>query len=82
LTADFDILRARHPDLGFALYALEPGGDVILEIHTPGDGLFTFQAKTMALLMREAFPQEQEQEQEQTPSAALVDSDDFNDLFG
>lgn len=51
-----DDLRTKHPDLGFALYAFEPGGPVTLEVITPDGAVFSFSgpSATGALLL--AFP--------------------------
>ena len=56
MTERFDAIRAENPDLGFALYALEPGGPVTLEIVTPDGGLFTFKGATAAAAIEAAFP--------------------------
>lgn len=52
----FDEARAAHPQLGFALYALEPGGPVTLEILTPEGDLFSFPAETAEDALAGAFP--------------------------
>lgn len=51
-----DDLRAAHPDLGFALYAIEPHGTVTLEVHTPIGDVFTYEGKTAAAAIQVAFP--------------------------
>lgn len=53
-----DTLRAQNPDLGFALYALIPGGIVTLEIVTPDGEIFTFKALTAAEALSMAFPEQ------------------------
>ena len=51
-----DELRAERPHLGFALYALEPGGPVTFEVHA-GDGqVFAFTGPTEEAVLRRAFP--------------------------
>jgi hypothetical protein len=52
-----DDIRAAYPPLGFAIYALEPGGDVILEVHSP-EALFTFTGPTTQAVLDAAFPPE------------------------
>jgi hypothetical protein len=51
----FDDLRDRFPMLGFALYALEPGGAVTLEIYD-GEEVYAFQGATAAAAIAAAFP--------------------------
>ncbi len=53
---DFDELRSAFPHLGFALYALEPGGSVELEIHASDGQIFPFRGPTLAAVLRAAFP--------------------------
>jgi hypothetical protein len=50
-----DELRRAFPGLGFAIYAYESGGPVILEIHS-GDEVYTFTAWTEAEAIALAFP--------------------------
>lgn len=50
-----DDLRRDFPTLGFAVYALEPGGPVTLEIHQDGE-VYTFRAATEAATLAQAFP--------------------------
>lgn len=54
----FDDLRAAYPDLGLTLYAMEPRGDVVLEIIDPAGTIFTFPAPTAAAAIEMAFPPE------------------------
>jgi hypothetical protein len=54
-----DDLRAAAPDLGFALYAYDPGGPVTLEIHA-AEGVFTFTGPTEAAAVEAAFPRTEE----------------------
>jgi len=51
-----DVLRQTYPLLGLAAYALDPGGDVTLEVHTPTGEYFTFRAPTLAACIEKAFP--------------------------
>ena len=52
----FDQLRAENPDLGFALYAIEPGGPVTLEVYTPDGQVFPFTELTAEAALSKAFP--------------------------
>lgn len=51
-----DTLRAQYPLLGFALYALEPGKPVTLEVYAPDGRIFRFDAATAAAALLKAFP--------------------------
>lgn len=53
-----DDARAAFPLFGFALYALDPGGDVTLEVHTPDGELFAFTGPTEQAVLEAAFPPE------------------------
>lgn len=53
-----DDLRTAHPDLGFIVYAIEPGEPVTLEVLTPDDQIFTFKAPTEQAVLALAFPPE------------------------
>lgn len=55
-----DDLRARYPHLGFAVYAIEPGGPVTLEVHTPDGTVFTTVGPTEAAAIARRFPPEPE----------------------
>jgi hypothetical protein len=55
-TEHFDDLRASHPELGFALYAIEPGRPVTLEIYTPDGGVFPFVGASAREAIETAFP--------------------------
>jgi hypothetical protein len=55
----FDDLRASRPELGFAVYAYEPGGEVLLEIHAPEGLLFRFTGKSLQDAVDAAFPQQE-----------------------
>jgi hypothetical protein len=50
-----DDLRAARPELGLALYAYTPGGDVTLEVHSDGE-VYSFTAATEAEAIEKAFP--------------------------
>lgn len=52
----FDELREKYPRLGFAVYGLEPGKGVTLEIHD-GDEVYTFRGRTAAAAIETAFPE-------------------------
>jgi len=54
-----DEIRATYPHLGLALYALEPGGPVVLEVHAPGF-LQTWRGQTVQAVVDQAFPPEVE----------------------
>lgn len=47
----FDAIRAEYPHLGLALYALDPGGPVTLEVHTPDGGVFAWSGATQAAVL-------------------------------
>jgi hypothetical protein len=51
----FDELRAAHPDKGFALYAMEPGAGVTLEVYADG-GVFPFTGDTAQAAIDAGFP--------------------------
>jgi len=50
-----DELRERYPTLGFALYALEPGGPVTLEVHAE-DEVYSFLGADESSVIEMAFP--------------------------
>ena len=55
----FDKLRASHPLLGFALYALQPKagrGSVTFEVYTPEGEVYSFTGLTAEEAMLKAFP--------------------------
>ena len=58
LSASLDDLRAQYPHLGFAAYALTPGGIVTFEIHTP-DHVFPYEGPTLGAAIAAAFPPEE-----------------------
>ena len=51
-----DEARAANPDLGFALYAMTPGGPVTLEIFDPDGQVYRFDGPAEADVMAQAFP--------------------------
>lgn len=51
-----DEIRARHPHIGLALYALEPGEPVTLEAHGPGGKVWTWRGMTVQEALDQAFP--------------------------
>lgn len=57
---DFDTLRAKYPHLGFAAYALEPGGPVTLECLTKEGRSFQFTGSSLGLAIAKGFPEEDE----------------------
>jgi hypothetical protein len=52
-----DEIRAAHPDLAFALYAYEPGGEVTFEV-MHGTEIFAFTGPTAQAAIDAAFPPE------------------------
>lgn len=58
-----DETRAKLPGLGFAVYALEPGGPVTLEVHASGQ-VYEFRGATEAEAIERAFPPAVEPEPE------------------
>lgn len=52
-----DEIRAKFPGLGLALYAMEPGGPVVLETYADGQ-VFSFRGPTAQAVLDEAFPPE------------------------
>lgn len=56
-----DELRRQRPGLGFALYAIEPGARVTLEVHDAGQ-VYTFEGPTAAAAITAAFPELAQQE--------------------
>lgn len=55
--SSLDALRARQPDLGFAVYAYEPGGPVTLEVLTPDSATYVWTAPTLDMAIASAFPE-------------------------
>jgi len=54
--ADYDAIRAAHPELAISLYGLTPGGDVVLEVIDPEGGTFSWTGPTSAAVLAMAFP--------------------------
>jgi len=50
-----DELRKQHPTLGFALYAMTPGGVVTFEVYEHGE-VYTFTGLTAEAAIAAAFP--------------------------
>lgn len=69
----FDELRANNPDLGFALYALEPGGPVTFEAYTHTGQVFTWIDKTAEGAIRQAFPPQEDPPAPAAPEPSILD---------
>lgn len=54
----FDEVRAAYPALAVAIYALDPGSAVTLEIHSPDGEVFTFTGPTEQAALDAAFQPE------------------------
>lgn len=65
-----DDIRAKYPHLGLALYGLEPGKPVTLELLTPDGKVFPFKAATEAEAVALAFPDE---DTVPTPAVSVFD---------
>ena len=66
-----DAIRKRHPDLGFCVYAMQPGGLVTLEIFPPDGEVYSFVGATEEDVLAAAFPPEPDQPAE--PTASIFD---------
>lgn len=55
---NLDDARAAHPGFGYALYALEPGEPVTLEIIAMDGEIFTFRGPSEQAVLDLAFPPE------------------------
>ena len=53
-----DDARKANPELGFGLYAIEPGQSVTLEVYTPDGQTFSWTGPTEAHVLALAFPPE------------------------
>lgn len=53
----FDDIRARYPNLGFSLFAMEPGEVVTLETYAPDGTVFPFVGDTVEAVLAKAFPE-------------------------
>jgi hypothetical protein len=60
--SSLDDLRRQEPDVGAAIYALEPGGPVTLEVLMPDGQMFSWVAATVAEVFSQAFPPADEAE--------------------
>lgn len=61
-----DDLRRLRPDLALALYALEPGQGVTLEVHHDNE-VYTFRGPTESDAILAAFPQEPAKDETPAP---------------
>jgi len=52
-----DDIRARYPHLGVAIFAMDPGGPVVVETYTADGQVFPFTAPTAAEALALAFPE-------------------------
>ncbi len=66
--SSLDAVREQNPDLGFSVYALEPGGPVTLEIVAPDEQIFTFKAATLEAALLLAFPPDNQPAEPDTPT--------------
>lgn len=55
-TPSLDELRTLMPELGFAVYAMEPHGLVTLEVYAPDGQVYSFAAPTEVEAIRKVFP--------------------------
>jgi hypothetical protein len=69
---DFDTLRSKYPHLGFAAYALEPGGPVTLECLTKEGRSFQFTGSTLTAAIAAGFAEETEPDPQPEESATSV----------
>lgn len=67
-----DDLRSTFPHLGFAVYAIEPGAPVTLEVHTADGQVFTTVRRTLDAAIERAFPSPPEPAPEVEPADAGV----------
>lgn len=51
-----DDIRARLPHCGFAIFAMDPAEDVVLEVYEPGDETFQWRGPTVQDVIDKAFP--------------------------
>lgn len=72
-----DELRAANPELAFAVYALEPGGPVTFEVHTPDGSFYTFLGESEAAAIAEAFPDIVREPAQPAPAAETSKQDIF-----
>lgn len=57
-----DEARGAHPHLGYAVYAIEAGGPVTLEIFTPDGQVFSFHGQSEEVVFLTAFPEPEREE--------------------
>jgi hypothetical protein len=69
----FDEIREQQPQLGLALYAIEAGGPVTFEVHTPDGQVFTWRGATEAQVLALAFPPAAPAEIEPEPPVDVFD---------
>lgn len=67
LPQQLDDLRQAQPEMGFAVYAYEPGAPVTLEAHTPDGEVYSWQADTLADAIAKAFPPDDDGQEPDTP---------------
>lgn len=73
-----DDIRRHYPLLGLALYALEPGQHVTLEIHSAQGQVFSFRGAGEAEVLAKAFPElttgvAEQPQSEKSPSDNIFD---------
>ncbi len=64
----FDEIREKFPHLGFAIYAMDPGQGVTLEVYD-GGRVFSFHETTAQMAIDRAFPPEEQETAEPAPNA-------------
>jgi hypothetical protein len=79
VTTGFDALRADLPHLGFAVYAMEAGGAVTMEVFTPDGSIQSVTRPTFAECVASLFPAPDLGELFQPTNAPAAVSDD---VFG
>lgn len=52
---NLDEIRAAWPEFGFAVYAIEPGRVVTLEVYAPNGEIYTFKGATEAEVLRRLY---------------------------
>lgn len=56
-----DELRNDHPELGFAVYAMDRSGVVTFEVYTPDGQVFSFKGPSAQAAIDQAFPPKAEE---------------------
>lgn len=56
MSQSLDDLRTQFPELGFAVYAMEPRGLVTLEIYAPDGQTYSFKGESEDAVIGQAFP--------------------------